>query len=279
MKFNNFEEMERYAVNLIQSYRKKHKSEKEFIAFSGGGDSLLTCLVVKKFFPNVGIFHADTGIGLKSTKKYIDDVCKKMGWNITVITAEETGSSYEKMVMKFGFPGGSNHNIMYTRLKGKPIAELHRRFKGKRGNKITLFTGIRSAESERRKQYYTDKEIEKRRGIIWVNPVFHVSNQMKHDYIKSFGLEMSDAHKKIGISGECLCGAFAHKGELELIRLVEPETAEYIEQLEKKVKNNFPWGWEDSPPDWYHMERKGQVNLFHGAKFCRGCEKSGGNND
>lgn len=273
MKFNNFEEMESYAGNLINRARNKYKSEKEFIGFSGGGDSLLTCLVVKKLFPEIGIFHADTGIGLKSTKKYINEVCEKMGWDLTVITAEETGSSYEDMVLKYGFPGGGNHSIMYTRLKGKPIAELHRRHKGKRGNKITMITGIRAAESRRRKQYYEDKEIEKKRGLIWVNPVYHCSNQMKHDYIKNSGLEMCEANKVIGISGECLCGSFAHKGEISLIRQVEPETADYIEELQKKVMEKFPWGWEDTPPEWYHKERKGQVNLFHGAKFCRGCEK------
>lgn len=274
MKFNDFKEMEMYAKKLISKAFMQTKTEKKFIAFSGGGDSLLAALVVKKYFPEIGLFHADTGTGLKTTKKYIEETCKKMGWNLYTISAQETGSNYRDMVLEFGFPGGSNHSIMYTRLKGKPIAELHRRFKGKRGNKIALLTGIRSAESKRREQYYRDKEIEVRKGIQWINPVFWCSNQMKYDYIKYNGLDLSPSNKIIGISGECLCGAFAHKGELDLIAQVEPERAKEIRELQKEVMKKFPWGWEDDPPKWYKKELKGQTNLFHGAKFCKGCEKN-----
>jgi hypothetical protein len=52
------------------------------------------------------------------------------------------------------------------------------------------------------------------------------------------------------MSGECLCGAFAHKGEREEIRFFFPEVIEKIETLEKEVRElgkikeeRCNWGW------------------------------------
>jgi hypothetical protein len=57
------------------------------------------------------------------------------------------------------------------------------------------------------------------------------------------------------MSGECLCGAFARRGEKEELRLFFPEVVEHIERLEKRVKdlNMFPehrtnWGWGNNLP-------------------------------
>jgi len=68
------------------------------------------------------------------------------------------------------------------------------------------------------------------------------------------------------MSGECLCGAFAKAGELAEIRLVAPEVADYLEDLQSRVKaNGFPWGWEESPPKWWSEYKNGQ-GFLPGAK-------------
>jgi hypothetical protein len=47
------------------------------------------------------------------------------------------------------------------------------------------------------------------------------------------------------MSGECLCGAFAKPGELEMIRFFFPDTAAEIDELERKAKaakKHCVWG-------------------------------------
>ena len=69
------------------------------------------------------------------------------------------------------------------------------------------------------------------------------------------------------MSGECLCGAFAHEGELGEIELWFPEVAARIKGIEQKVREaEFPWGWEEQPPQWWtarkSAQKSGQQDAF-----------------
>mgnify|MGYP006292295577 CR=1 FL=1 len=266
----------KYMVRAIQ----EHEPDEIFVGFSGGTDSLLCADLLLRHFPEAKIFHANTGIGLSKTRQYVRDICKRKEWDLVEIRArEDCGQDYEEIVMKHGFPGPAMHTRMYARLKERCVRELHRRYKKKRGSKIMLVTGIRHDES-RIRAGYKNSIISVNGGVVWVNAFYWFTQQDKYDYIKSRDLEVNPVHKVIGMSGECLCGAYAHEGELDLIRIVEPETADYIEKLQERVMKKWPWGWEDSMPKWFSALKEGQTEAFYDWEeseyfqpMCVGCGK------
>jgi 3'-phosphoadenosine 5'-phosphosulfate sulfotransferase (PAPS reductase)/FAD synthetase len=117
---------------------------------------------------------------------------------------------------------------------------------------------------------YGGREINQVRSQIWVNPIYWWSVSDRDRYIAEHELPINPISELLGMSGECLCGAFAHPGEKELIRLVDPKTARRIDQLESDVLDcGFPWSWEGGPPSG-GLDRS-QMELF--MPMCVGCEK------
>lgn len=271
----------RRAMKYLAKAILEYSPDQVFVGFSGGTDSLICADLTMKYYPDAKIFHANTGIGLTKTRNYVRDICMKRGWDLIEIRAkEDCGQDYEQMVLDYGFPGPAMHRKMYQRLKERCTEELHRRYKKKRGNKIMLVTGIRHDESQVRAGY-ANSIIDKVGGVVWVNAYYWFTKQDKYDYIEENGLWVNPVHKTIGMSGECLCGAYAHKGELDLIRLVEPETADYIEDLQKRVMEKWPWGWEESMPNWFRELAEGQTDAFfewedheYFQPMCVGCGKA-----
>ncbi len=64
------------------------------------------------------------------------------------------------------------------------------------------------------------------------------------------------------MSGECLCGAYAHKGELKELAFWYPEVADRIKRLEQRVlaKYGKTSGWEGSDFD-VHDDSQGMLPL------------------
>jgi len=282
-RFADWQDEIQLAADHLAEAIGQYQPDEVFVGFSGGTDSLLAADLTMQLIPDAKIFHANTGIGLSKTREYVRSYCKKRDWELVEIRAkEDCGQDYEQMVLGHGFPGPSQHQMMYIRLKERCTEELHRRYKEKRGNKIMLVTGIRHDESKNRAGY-KNKLITKIGGVIWVNAYYHFSKQYKHDWIEQRGLKVNPVHKVIGMSGECLCGAYAHDGEPDLIRLVEPETAEYIEELQERVMEKWPWGWEDKMPNYFRALAEGQTDAFYdweGSEYfqpmCTGCGKQNG---
>jgi 3'-phosphoadenosine 5'-phosphosulfate sulfotransferase (PAPS reductase)/FAD synthetase len=243
----------------------------KFVGFSGGDDSLVTTHWMMTNVPGCRVFHANTGIGIERTRQYVRDTCKSMGWPLTEIRAkEDCGQDYREMVLKHGFPGPGFHGRMYQRLKERCVRLLVKRNKHRRYDKILIATGIRQDESQIR-MGYINREVNFVGSQMWVNPLFHWTKSQFHSYIQSHNLPRNPISQILGMSGECLCGAFAHKGEKAMIRIVDPETADYIDQLERDVKAaGHDWGWEDHPPRKSPRVRKSKQFM----PFCIGCTKT-----
>lgn len=180
------------------------------------------------------------------------------------------------MVLDHGFPGPAQHPIMYRNLKERGIREICRRKQNNRGDKIMLLTGIREDESFIRSGYKND--VVKTVGReLWVNAIYHFTKSLKQEYIDHYELEVNTVSKLLGISGECLCGAFAGKSELDIVRIIEPETADYIEALQAKVwDSGHHWLWHEKPHATLINEKHGQIPLIEreAAFLCVGCTKS-----
>lgn len=263
---------ERRAMKYVAKAIQQYSPDEIFVGFSGGGDSMLCLNLIKKYIPNVKAFHANTGIGIEKTRQFCRDYCKDNGIELVEIRAkEDCGQDYDDFVMEHGFPGAGMHYRMYQRLKERPIAKLHRDYKKKRGNKIMMLTGIRYFESTVRAGY-KNSIIDVAGGVVWVNPVYWFTNQEKYDYLKDHNIPTNPVSDVIGMSGECLCGAFASEDERELIRMVEPAAMDRIEKLEKEAwDRGHTWKWHQSPTKYHILEKHGQSNMFR--PFCTGCGK------
>jgi 3'-phosphoadenosine 5'-phosphosulfate sulfotransferase (PAPS reductase)/FAD synthetase len=107
------------------------------------------------------------------------------------------------------------------------------------------------------------KAVYKEDARIWVAPFLHKTKTQLNKYIEDHGLRRNPVVDHLHMSGECLCGAYARKGELEEIGLWYPRTAERIRRIEREVEAaGKPWKWEDAgPPEWYEEMRQGQMFL------------------
>ena len=250
-----------------------HKPRKVFVGFSGGNDSLATVLWMMDHVDGCEVFHANTGVGIEATRQFVRDTCSERGWKLTEIRAkEDCGQDYDAIVRKHGFPGPKGHQFMYRRLKERAVETLVRRNKVNWRDKIMIATGIRHDESLVRAGY-AGREINSKGSQLWVNPLYWWTKTDMSALIDAKNVQRNPVSLLLGMSGECLCGAYAHKGELGMVSLVCPETAARIRRLEVDVRAaGHDWGWEDKPPsDEQKFIAKHQTIM----PFCINCEKNG----
>jgi 3'-phosphoadenosine 5'-phosphosulfate sulfotransferase (PAPS reductase)/FAD synthetase len=238
-----------------------------FACFSGGNDSVAMAHWMVENVPGTRLVFINTGVGVQQSIEHARDTCKNMGWDLTEIRAkEDCGQDYDYWVRRFGFPGPHGHKLIYNRLKGRAIELLVRRTKNHRMSKVLLATGLREDESLRR-MGYRGQEINRIGAQVWINPIYWWSRQQRDAYIATHSLPRNPVSETLGISGECACGAFAHPGEHEKLRQVDPDLAARFDRLHEETKDRFPWPWEGRPP-------KAPRPMRDVGPLCIGCEKS-----
>ena len=256
----------------IEDYNPSHI----FGLFSGGTDSLTACHVASQHPKFTACAHINTGIGVPQTRDFVYQTCKEQGWDLKEYKAVDQGQVYEDIVMEHGFPGPFAHRMMYTRLKERALRQLIRDHKQDRNDRIMLISGCRSDESTRRMG--TVQPIDKQGAQVWVAVIHDWSKAKCLEYLEDKGIKRNPVSELIGKSGECLCGAFAKKGELDELHEHFPEVAERILDLEEQVMKKFPWDWESlGPPKWWKEQQQGQQCMFDMTKppghMCWGCHK------
>lgn len=255
-----------------------HKPVAIYAAMSGGDTSLATTHWMMTNVPGCRVFHANTGIGIEATREFVRETCAKYGWPLDEIRArEDCGQDYRAMVLEHGFPGPGHHRKMYQRLKERAVREIVRRSKTAKMDRVMIATGIYHDESMNR-MGYADRVIDRVNAQIWVNPLYWWTKQRFLDYLAEHDIPRNPVAEALGMSGECLCGAYAHKGEKALIRVVCPRTADYLDELERDVRAaGHDWGWEGMPPRGGVRKAREAANVDRPRSdmpFCRGCEKT-----
>lgn len=226
-----------------------HKPVAIFALFSGGDGSLGTTHWAMENVPGCEVAHIVTGIGIDRTRLFVEETCAREGWSLTVIRAkEDCGQDYDELVERWGFPGPAGHKVMYNRLKERAIEKLVRdRKRFRSSEKVMLITGICHDDSVRRSGY-GGREVNFVGSQMWVNPLYWAGQSYIYSRILDLEVPRNPVAEELGMSGECLCGAFAEEGELANVRRVCPRTADRIENLQRRVHNRHPWGWEQRPP-------------------------------
>lgn len=245
-------------LEIISQAIDHYKPIKALLLFSGGHDSLVSTHVAASILKEMNldfyVYHGDTTIKIPETQQFVKYVCSMFDWPLIIASPPNEKDSYESIVTKYGFPGPSlqSHQFMYRRLKERAlnhtITHVIKTSPHSREN-VLLISGVRKFESRVRMGYidHTRKENSK----IWCNPLFWWEKSTCEKYMADNNLPRNRVKDVIGISGECLCGCFADKGEFDLICQHYPEVADEIDRLYEIAKEHgHNWFWTQGPTAW-----------------------------
>lgn len=259
---NDYISHDQQAFSILRGAIELYRASQVYACFSGGLDSLCATLIAAQHPFFKGCLHIDTGIGIPETTIYVTETCKAQGWPLTVITPPSR--TYEDLVLKYGFPGPAAHRFMYRYLKERPLRAFIKQAKKHRSEKIILVTGVRRQESLRRMGNVQEHQVNG--AIVWVAPLLYWSKFETNAYARAHQVQVNLVVEKLGMSGECLCGAFARPNEINEIEECYPDVALRIHQLEAQVKvAGKPCVWGQRP------KRISRLPLFDDMMMCDSC--------
>lgn len=277
------------ALARLDAAIKLHKPIAVFGLFSGGHDSFSACYVASLHPAFTAAVHINTGIGVTATRDYVIQTCADRRWKLMEYAAKQNVNAkgepdpqdYGAFVRRDGFPGPHGHGMMYVRLKERQLVRLQRDFgaTAKRGQdrRVMFVSGCRTQESERRMANTDEVQIDGQR--IWCAPIHDWGKVDTTDLLAHANQARNPVVDAIHKSGECLCGAFAKKGELEELNFwpITREAYTRIKALEAEVVPIHGRGWGERP------QRGGKKQMRIPGMLCWGCDKlatveeSGGN--
>lgn len=214
------------------------------ILFSGGNDSTTLAHLFRERADYAA--HCNTGIGIEKTRQFVRDTCGL--WDLPLMEVHPpAGSTYEELVIDQGFPGPGHHWKMYQRLKERGLRQVRKQLvRNPRRERVLFLAGRRRDESKRRMQI---PESDRVGSAVFVSPLVNWTKADMSAYRILNSVPRNEVSDCLHMSGECLCGAFAHHNELEEIRFWFPDVAAEIEALEGKVRaaghpeKVCKWGW------------------------------------
>ena len=241
--------------DAISEAEQGHTLVGKYILFSGGKDSTVLAHLFRQVVD--GAVHIDTTIALPDTVHFVRSVCEEWSLPLTVVRAPRT---YEDLVLGrvlatkgktpgesiwHGFPGPPAHRITYSQLKERPLRLFKKSIlNNPRSERVLYIAGTRYAESARRARNVTEHE--RRGNEVWCSPLAHWTDRDLVEYRKKHDAPLSEVSANLHMSGDCLCGAFAHKGELDEMAFWYPKTAAYIRSLQDQVEaegmDHAVWG-------------------------------------
>jgi 3'-phosphoadenosine 5'-phosphosulfate sulfotransferase (PAPS reductase)/FAD synthetase len=250
--------------DALSAHLDGHLLAARVILFSGGDDSTVLAHMFRKFATHIA--HANTTIGIEQTRQFVRDTAA--GWNLPLIE-KVAPTSYRDLVLERGFPGPAQHWKMYTRLKERCLEQVRNELiTNPRKQRVLFIAGRRRDESARR----VDVPLNSRKGsTIWAAPLAFWSKLDLNDYRRAHpDVPRNEVSALLHMSGECLCGAFAKRDELDQIADWFPDVAAEIHALEAEVaaRPGIPaeackWGW---------GAYRGDVKRSKVGEMCSSCE-------
>jgi 3'-phosphoadenosine 5'-phosphosulfate sulfotransferase (PAPS reductase)/FAD synthetase len=180
-----------------------------YALFSGGDDSLSMVHHVMSRMDADAVLYLNTNTGLADTYRYVVDVCRRFEWPLRV---ERSPVSLAELGMTYGFPGSAYHTVAYAYLKERQLSAIAGEYDGP----PTYVTGVRKHESDRRMTTVPDDRRSTGEGgrWTWVQPIRGWTDGDVVDYRECHGLPRNPVAAAMHRSGDCYCGAFAHRDEL-----------------------------------------------------------------
>jgi 3'-phosphoadenosine 5'-phosphosulfate sulfotransferase (PAPS reductase)/FAD synthetase len=219
----------------------------DFALFSGGNDSIVSTHRAYDAFDVDMAVYLDTNSGLPANLDHVKDVCDEYGWELAVISSPMTlkefavGNDTRKPL---GFPGPGVHSWAYQYFKERQLGKIATQIDGT----PRFFSGVRTHESERRMNNVDGERVEAERWT-WISPVHDWRDSAMDKYRDEHDLPTNPVAEKIGRSGDCYCGAYAHRdAELAELEAHYPDHAEWLRELEAEVQEQI--GTDDDYAYW-----------------------------
>lgn len=229
-----------------ENHFKKHRRAATCVLFSGGNDSTVLAHLFKERADYA--VHANTGIGIEETRQFVRDT--SAAWGLPLIEKHPPpGDTYRDLVLAHGFPGPGQHFKMYQRLKERCLRQVRRDLiSNPYRERVMFLAGRRRTESARRSVVPASERVD---SVVWCSPLVLWTKLDLNTYRLMQGdVPVNRVSDLIHMSGECLCGAFAEKGELEEVSSWFPAVGVDIEALEAEIahREDIPeirrkWGW------------------------------------
>lgn len=229
--------------------------------YSGGNDS--TALVHMFRHQLDYALHANTTVGIESTRDFVRNTCEEWGLSLIERTPPREQDHYRALVLTHdrgkkgqalgGFPGPAMHFKMFQRLKERAIESIQAELvSNPRRERMVCILGRRRTESQRRAQV---NAVDRRGSRVNVSPLINWTKADLNTYrLRNSDIPQNKASGLIHMSGECLCGSFASPGEREEIVYWFPGDFEQIAELEALLadRDDIPdhrktWGWGSDP--------------------------------
>lgn len=192
---------------------------------SGGYDSdtALDVAVRHAPFQLDGVVCIDTGIAVRATHEFVRRRARQYRLPVYHPRNRREGERYIDLIRKFGPVGPPLHTkVMYANLKEKPL----RRWASNLPGSVGFISGVRQDESDRRLTTVDTDGVndDPPVGTVWLAPLAQWQGIDVTRYRSAHDLPDSPVVERLGMSGDCLCGAYAHRDELELLRTHFPGT-------------------------------------------------------
>lgn len=163
-------EKEAEAIKFIKSVSKEYRERFKVISFSGGKDSSVTAVLVKKALKKVPLFFSDTTLEFPETHEFVEKFARKYRFELI---RDENGKFYRspqdffKLCDDLGPP-----SILYrwccTVFKAYPVNEFNKKL----NRDVLAFDGIRKYESQIRSKYDKVSRIKKIPRQVAAYPIF-----------------------------------------------------------------------------------------------------------
>lgn len=236
-----------------------------WLLFSGGNDSLVLLDAMHTYAD--AVVHINTGVGIPDAHEFAREAASL--YPLPYLELHPPIDYRTLVLTKWkGLPGPGMHNIVYQRLKERAIEALwaeHRT--GRRGERWILLSGIRRAESPRRK--LRKEAVERKKTRVFVKPLFDWTNEETRRYRLDHDLPVNPVAANLHMSGECLCGAMADqddaRGERAAIRFFYPEFDAWLSSIEEDARAlGLPY------PEW-GVRRPDSPSDDDGGDLCTSC--------
>lgn len=234
------------------------------VALVSGGHDSLTAFHVAHESPHVdvdAVAHINTGIGVPETREFVQRRCADLDVPFIELKNGTWGERYVDMVLKYGFPGPTIHKIMYRNLKERCLNGLCRSFPGT----LALVSGVRRHESRNRMENVPIDGLSEDSRALWLSPLTDWTTNDIRRYRDRHDLPANPVVETLGMSGECLCGAYADRIEYRLLREEYPAVGRLLLCIESQVTasafvNDIP----EEYTYWGHGNRRPVADIAMG---------------
>lgn len=224
--------------NVVEDVTQISPDCTDFALFSGGDDSVVSTHVAYDKHDIDWTVYLDTNTGVPENLKHVKEVCREYDWDLAVLSSPITLKEFalgSETREAYGFPGPGIHTWAFNLFKHRQLQELSQHLT----EKPNYYTGIRSQESERRMRH-VDGEINEVDRWTWVATVHDWGESEMQEYRETHDLPTNPVAEKIGRSGDCYCGAYAHRdSELTELEAHYPDHAEWLKGVEEDVQEEL----------------------------------------